>query len=239
MMTPQDIRDKTFEKAVFGGYDMGSVDDFLDKVAGDLAAAQKETMILKAKMKVLVDKIEEYRSNEDALNRALLSAQKLSVQIEAEARHKADVVVAEANTKAQSIVGGIAGARAAEEARLGEARSSTANFIGSVRQLCDTQLKHLDAIANNYSDARPGARAPQPVMAAAAAPAAPAETRSIDDTVRSIEDSVARIQAEPAPSIDLDEIGDLDKSAGESAPASRPDSDSDDDTQLFMFRKNG
>ena len=118
MMTPQDIRDKTFEKAVFGGYDMGSVDDFLDKVAGDLAAAQKETMILKAKMKVLVDKIEEYRYNEDALNRALLSAQKLSVQIEAEARHKADVVVAEANTKAQSIVGGIAGARAAEEARL-------------------------------------------------------------------------------------------------------------------------
>ena len=203
MMTPQDIRDKTFEKAVFGGYDMGSVDDFLDKVAGDLAAAQKETMILKAKMKVLVDKIEEYRYNEDALNRALLSAQKLSVQIEAEARHKADVVVAEANTKAQSIVGGIAGARAAEEARLGEARSSTANFIGSVRQMCDTQLKHLDAIANNYTDALPGARAPQPVMAAAAAPAAPAETRSIDDTVRSIENSASRIQADPSIQIDI------------------------------------
>ena len=235
MMTPQDIRDKTFEKAVFGGYDMGSVDDFLDKVAGDLAAAQKETMILKAKMKVLVDKIEEYRSNEDALNRALLSAQKLSVQIEAEARHKADVVVAEANTKAQSIVGGIAGARAAEEARLGEARSSTANFIGSVRQMCDTQLKHLDAIANNYSDARPGARAPQPVMAAAAAPAAPAETRSIDDTVRSIEDSVARIQAEPTPSIDFDGIDAVPE--GTEPPAAQPDITDDDDTQLFMFNR--
>lgn len=42
MITPQDIRDKTFEKAIFGGYDMGSVDDFLDKVAGDLAASQKK-----------------------------------------------------------------------------------------------------------------------------------------------------------------------------------------------------
>ena len=26
-MTAQEIREKTFEKAVFGGYDMGSVDD--------------------------------------------------------------------------------------------------------------------------------------------------------------------------------------------------------------------
>ena len=30
MMTPQDIMDKTFEKAVFGGYDMAAVDDFLN-----------------------------------------------------------------------------------------------------------------------------------------------------------------------------------------------------------------
>ena len=80
-MTPQDIKEKTFEKALVGGYDMGSVDDFLEKVAADLTASQKEISVLKAKMKVLVDKIEEYRANEDALNRALLSAQKLSVQI--------------------------------------------------------------------------------------------------------------------------------------------------------------
>ena len=233
MITPQDIRDKTFEKAIFGGYDMGSVDDFLDKVAGDLAASQKEILVLKAKMKVLVDKIEEYRSNEDALNMALLSAQKLSVQIEAEARHKADVVVAEANTKAQSVLGGIAARREEEESRLSDAQRATTHFIGSVRQLCEQQVKHLDVLSGVCSVGIPSSRAAVPAVESAAAPA------SIDDTVRSIEDSVARIQAEPAPSIDLDEIWDLDKSAGESAPASRPDSDSDDDTQLFMFRKNG
>jgi cell division initiation protein len=233
MITPQDIRDKTFEKAIFGGYDMGSVDDFLDKVAGDLAASQKEILVLKAKMKVLVDKVEEYRSNEDALNMALLSAQKLSVQIEAEARHKADVVVAEANTKAMSVLGGISSRRAEEEAKLSDAQQTTSRFITSVRQMCDQLVKHLDAISGGFSGMSiPEARTAQPVVAEKAA------SDSIDETVRSIEDSVARIQAEPAASIDIDGMDDT-KPAEEAAPASRPDNKDDDDTQLFTFRKNG
>jgi DivIVA domain-containing protein len=62
MITPQSIREKTFEKAVFGGYDMSSVDDFLENVASDFAALQKDAAVLKGKMKVLVEKIEEYRA---------------------------------------------------------------------------------------------------------------------------------------------------------------------------------
>ena len=38
MITSQDIRAKTFEKAVFGGYEMGSVDDYLEAVAQELDA---------------------------------------------------------------------------------------------------------------------------------------------------------------------------------------------------------
>ena len=81
MITAQDIREKAFEKAR-NGYDMATVDDFLEELADEISAAQKENAVLKSKMKVLVDKIEEYRSNEEALNMAILSAQKLAVQIE-------------------------------------------------------------------------------------------------------------------------------------------------------------
>ena len=86
MITAQDIREKTFEKSRIGGYDMASVDDFLEELADDVTAYQKENAVLKSKMKVLVDKIEEYRANEEALNMAVLSAQKLAVQIENDAR---------------------------------------------------------------------------------------------------------------------------------------------------------
>ena len=35
MLTPQQIQEISFEKAVFGGYDMGSVDDFLEPLTED------------------------------------------------------------------------------------------------------------------------------------------------------------------------------------------------------------
>ena len=35
MLTPQELQNKKFEKAVFGGYDMSQVDDFLDSIIGD------------------------------------------------------------------------------------------------------------------------------------------------------------------------------------------------------------
>ena len=109
MITHQDIREKSFDnaKAVFGGYDMGAVEDYLDDVADAFEALQKENSALKGKMKILVEKIEEYRNNEDALNRSILSAQKLSVQIESDARARAASIVSEAETKAASILGSI------------------------------------------------------------------------------------------------------------------------------------
>lgn len=35
-MTPQDIREKTFEKAMFGGYDMAAVQNYQEEVATEL-----------------------------------------------------------------------------------------------------------------------------------------------------------------------------------------------------------
>ena len=79
-MTVQEIQEIGFEKAVFGGYDMKSVDTFLERVAEEFAAMQKENAAMKAKMKVLVDKIEEYRGVEEGMHRTLLTAQSISLR---------------------------------------------------------------------------------------------------------------------------------------------------------------
>lgn len=230
MITPQDIRDKTFEKAVFGGYDMGSVDDFLDGIAADLANSQKEIVVLKAKMKVLVDKIEEYRANENALNMALLSAQKLSVQIEADARHKAEVVLAEANAKADAVVSGIAASRHEEEAKLQRARQETANYIATMRRLYDRQLKSLDAIDEGVEGIIIPQAGAEKAVAETAAPII--DSARIEDAIRSIDDSVARIQNE---NIEFDNT--QSPELGEAAPASRGVS-AEGDTQLFAFDRD-
>ena len=94
MITAQDIREKCFEKARIGGYAMDEVDDFLDELANDAAASQKEIATLNAKMKYLADKIREYQGSEEAMNMALVSAQKLAKNIEEDARAKAEALVA-------------------------------------------------------------------------------------------------------------------------------------------------
>jgi len=197
MITAQDIREKGFERARVGGYDMASVDDFLEELADDVAATQKENAVLKSKMKVLVDKIEEYRSNEEALNAAILSAQKLAVQIENEARQRAAATVAEAEKKAQETIGSITDRANFEEKRLADAKAAAAKYIAAARALCNTQLGKLEAIANDMGVAAAVTAAEEQVKPAPAPAAEPVKVEGdVDDAVRAIEKSAALFQTD-------------------------------------------
>ncbi len=197
MISAQDIREKGFDKVRKDGYDMESVDDFLEEVADSISAYQKENAVLKSKMKVLVDKIEEYRTNEEALNQAILSAQKLAVQIENDARSRSAEMLSDAEQKVQEIIGGITEQTAIEEKKLADAKASADKFIDGIRAMCSAQLKNLDNIALG-SASRPAAPAEKP---------APDEQEDdgedVDDTVRTIEKSVSRIKPEPDVKFDL------------------------------------
>ena len=48
MTTPQEIREKSFDKArsMFGGYDMATIDEYLEDLANDFEALQKENVAL-------------------------------------------------------------------------------------------------------------------------------------------------------------------------------------------------
>ena len=160
MITAQDIREKTFEKSTFGGYAMNEVDDFLDELAGDLAASQKETASLRSKMKVLVEKIEEYRESEDAMHLALVSAQKVAKSIQTEsqaqadellanARAEAEAIVAAAKAEADAITGGIVRQREAEELRLRKAQEAAADYVKKFRLVLEHENAFLDSLEDS------------------------------------------------------------------------------------------
>ena len=163
MITAQDIREKTFEKSRIGGYDMAAVDDFLEVLADDITASQKENAVLKSKMKVLVDKIEEYRANEEALHMAVLSAQKLAVQIENEARARAAAMIEDAEKQVKARTGNIEAEVEKQEKRLAEATAASEKFFEGMRAMCNAQLKNLDAIAGKTFDKAPAAVEEEPV----------------------------------------------------------------------------
>ena len=74
MLTPQEVSERAFPKASFGGYNMAQVDEFLDLLTADYTSLYNENAVLKSKMKVLVEKVEEYRATEDAMRKALMTA---------------------------------------------------------------------------------------------------------------------------------------------------------------------
>lgn len=228
-MTPQDIREKTFEKAMFGGYDMAAVQNYQEEVATELANAQKEIAVLKGKMKVLVDKIEEYRASEDAMRLAILSAQKVGKQIEDDAQARADKILSEAKNTSDRILGGLQHETANEEAKLLNAKTSCAKFLEDVRNLCLTQLEYLDGVAGSKAASAPRAAARPTANAAPAEPASAAQPEALA--------AGQPVQAEPVYAAETVSAAPVEAQPVEADDAAA-DSAADDATQLYHFLHN-
>ena len=197
MMTPQDVSSATFAKAVMGGYNMAAVDEFLDKLTEDYTSVYKENTTLKAKMKVLVERLEEYRQMEDSLRGTLLAAQKMADQMVKEAESKRDAILADGERLKKSLTSEAeqaANARKeelrqeiavqerlqreismetdrlveAEKVRLNQAKAATVDFLAASKALCRSQLAMLDRLPEIQLE---------PVAAPAAAEPAPVEVQ--------------------------------------------------------------
>jgi len=148
-MTVQEIQEIGFEKAVFGGYDMKSVDTFLERVAEEFAAMQKENAALKAKMKVLVDKIEEYRGVEDGMRRALMSAQTIAQDTIDKAKQEAQDIVTAAKDETENKVKNTRDEITLEEQKLEAAKKSTLEFVARISAAYQAQAKALVELAKS------------------------------------------------------------------------------------------
>ena len=175
-MTVQEIQEIGFEKAVFGGYDMKSVDTFLERVAEEFAAMQKENAALKAKMKVLVDKIEEYRGVEDGMRRALMSAQTIAQDTIDKAKQEAQDIVTAAKDETETKVKNTRDEITLEEQKLETAKKNTLEFVARISAAYQAQAKALVELAKAEKLVQQQQEPAQPVQKPAEqqAPAQPA-----------------------------------------------------------------
>ena len=135
MLTPQEVSEHAFAKASFGGYNMAMVDEFLDVLTADYTTLYKENATLKAKMKVLVDKVEEYRSTEEAMRKALLTAQKMADELVAQAEAKKAELLKNAETEAKARIAELQQDIRSEQMRLTAAQNATAAYVGKLKEL--------------------------------------------------------------------------------------------------------
>ncbi len=157
MFTPQQLNEIGFTKAMFGGYDMDSVHDVLDPLTEDYTTLYKENAVLKSKLRILVEKLEEYRQQgrQPAARDDGEAAQESAREIIRNAEDKASALIREAHERAKAIVGEAnskverssrvhAGELELEEDRLAQAKEAAYSFIQAVQANITRHQELLD-----------------------------------------------------------------------------------------------
>ncbi|WP_294448597.1 DivIVA domain-containing protein [uncultured Ruminococcus sp.] len=98
MLSPNNIKGKSFDTEK-NGYSKDDVNEFLAQVAEDYAEVVKANQDTEAKIIKLVEKINEYREDEDAIQQALIVAQKESNKILTEAKTQAHDMIESAKSE--------------------------------------------------------------------------------------------------------------------------------------------
>ena len=209
MFTPQEIQEQTFSKAVFGGYDMQQVDDFLEPLTEDYITLYKENAVLKSKMKILVEKLEEYRTQEEGMKRAMANAQQTCDKMIAEAQAKCASMMNDAQGSVRSQTAGLQQTLAEEEERVNRAKQTAQNFNSVVEQDIRGHLELLEKLKamDLHVEEKPKqpvrekpydwSKQEQPPMVV---PSAPAPTPSASDIASEISENLEKlVGSEPAP----------------------------------------
>lgn len=186
MLTPQEVASHSFARATLGGYSMAMVDEFLDTLTEDYTALYNDNAILKNKLKVLSETVEEYRATDTAMRKTLLAAQQMADSLIQEAEQKKASMISEAEQATADRVAGLQLEIAAEEYRLQQAQQATAAYV---RKLADMHEQELAFLASLQDLVPPEAAAPQ------------------DDPGADIEASVSALyggEAEPVPSAEAE-----------------------------------
>ena len=157
MFTPQQIEQISFGRATFGGYDMQAVDEFLEPLTEDYITLYKENALLKSKMKVLVSKLEEYRSNEASMKDAIVNAQKTCDKMVKEAEAKCTQMLTDANAAAVENAKNADALIAAENDRVEEAKRIAAAKIDDLQKQIHSCIQALERIKQAHKPAPTGA----------------------------------------------------------------------------------
>lgn len=191
VLTPSDLYDKEFRRALFGGYQRLDVDAFLERIADALEPLIRQLKGLKAAQEEYKAQIQEHRHMEETLRNALITSQKFGENLIDSARREADTLIAAARVEHERVEANAAKLPVAlgqEIAQLQEQRNRLRSEILAILETHKALLDGLDsaeeAVGNSvffgFRDGPP----PDTDKPAAAEQAAPASLADETDETR-------------------------------------------------------
>ncbi|MCR4748045.1 MAG: DivIVA domain-containing protein [Clostridiales bacterium] len=140
MLTPKQLKSRSFQMAGRNAYKAADVDAFLDEVYDSYDQMFRENGELVKKLNLVADKLQSYKADEDNIRNALLTAERMKESIVAEAndsvkssiedgKKKADEIVSEAESRADEI--------------LKVAQSNAAKLLAKAQEIYDDQVNSI------------------------------------------------------------------------------------------------
>jgi DivIVA domain-containing protein len=141
-LTPHDIRAQEFQRTM-RGYEPNQVESFKQRVAEEFDRVQ-----LEERLKGMLEQLRSFRERERAMNEALVAAQQLRADMQAQTGREAEAILREARAEAARLIERAGEEEQAIHQRTESAVRQLASYLSSFRALLErhqTELAGLEA----------------------------------------------------------------------------------------------
>lgn len=144
MITPMELRSKTFKKAVVGGYDKKEIDEYMEALLADYEKVYKQSIETTDKINTLSKLLDSYKAMEDTMKNSLIVAQSTAEELARNAQDKAEVILDEAKVEAKKIIDEANAEVIRIQAQFAEVKASMEIYKSSALGTLNAQLDVLN-----------------------------------------------------------------------------------------------
>ncbi len=154
-ITPLDIRKQPFKKSMLG-FDRDQVNSFLEMVASEYESLINANNELSSELKRQKERVQEYEKIENTINDTLVTAQKSTDEVKKNARKEADLIVKDAQIRANKYESKSRDAVLKMEGEIASLRAQRDSFLARFRSVLKDQLALLDVLGESIADEKVG-----------------------------------------------------------------------------------
>ena len=144
MITPMDLRTKTFKKVTVGGYDRQEIDEYMQVLTEDYEKVYKQSVETADKINALTKLVDSYKAMEDTMKNSILVAQSTAEELAKTSQEKAEVIIDEAKLTAKKIIDEANAEAEKINERLAELKTSMELFKNTAKGMLTAQLEVVE-----------------------------------------------------------------------------------------------
>jgi cell division septum initiation protein DivIVA len=152
MLPPFELKNKKKFAVVLRGYSQTEVDEHVEYLIEKYSELYRRNDELERQVRMLTSKLDELETKEDAINRAIVGAQKLKDKIISEAEQEAELIRNGAKNSAARIISNFENKIKHEKAILHAMMEQIAEFKAQMLEAYETHISLLNEIAPDEAD---------------------------------------------------------------------------------------